>query len=906
VALANLDSQGEPFLIQSSSVLSQETAGKTGLRVDNLRCEYAVNPLGIDTPKPRLSWALISDKRGSKQTAYQIEVASSEEGLRVGKIDLWDSGKVASSRSIQVPYDGPPLPSRQRCFWQVRAWDGYGSAATSTTVGSWEMGLLTSEDWKARWLGAPGEWPGRALYFRGTFSAEKPIRRARAYATGLGYYELRVNGKKLGDHKLDPAWTDYTRRIQYSTYDITDLLQHGENVFAAVVGNGWHGNPIFLLQAEITYEDNSTQRIFTDHNISTTAALWRVTSGPILSNSIYGGEIYDARLEKTGWDLPGKLASTIHERTEGWVTPKAVSSPGGVLVAESQDPIKIVESFEPQSKTSPITGVYVFDAGHNLAGWAQLNLTGKPGQRVVLRFAETLLPNGTVNQENLRTAAATDEYVCKGDGEETWEPTFTYHGFRYLQIEGYPGVPEIANITIKAARSSVQPNGRFHCDNHLINQIQQMVWRTEASNLYGVPTDCPQRDERLGWMNDLTVRLEESVYNFHLGRFYTKFLDDVADTQDAHGAIADTAPFRWGNKPADPVSASYLLMGWLLYRHYGDTDVIAKHFDGFKAWVDFLMSRTDGHIVTYGYYGDWSPPAAFGKTPGSPVSKDTPLELMSTGYLYYVATLLSKMAKIVNRSQDAASYAETATKVATAFNLKYWDEAKGGYGANNQSANAFALYIEVVPPERVSRVVTNLVNDVKQQQFHLTTGNLCTKYVLEILTRYGYGDVAFRLASQETYPSWGYMLSNGATTLWERWEDLTGSGMNSHNHPMMGSVSCWFYKYLAGIDLAEDGAGFDNIRIRPYLVAGLSSAEAEYETMYGKVRSSWKKVDSKTEIEVTIPANTVATLYLPAAGKASITEGGHGIAGAEGVTSVSYKDDLAIVKLGSGTYHFLL
>jgi alpha-L-rhamnosidase len=904
-ALATLGPQGESLSIQSAPAASRERVVKA-LRVENLRCEYIVNPLGIDVPKPRLSWALVSDRRGARQTAYQIRVASTEEGLQNSHIDLWDSGKVASSQSVQVPYEGPALASRQRCFWQVSVWDGDGIATTSAMIGSWEMGLLSSEDWHARWLGAPAEWPGRALYFRGEFSVQKPIQRARAYVTGLGYYELRVNGEKVGDHKLDPGWTDYTRRIQYATYDITNLLQDGANVLGAVVGNGWHGSPIFLLQAEITYADNSAQQFSTGGNSSTAPISWNVTSGPILSNSIYGGETYDARLEKPGWDSPGKPTYTISNRTEGWVTPKIVSSPGGTLVSQLQDPIKIVESFKPRSKTTAAPGIYIFDAGHNLAGWAELSLNGKPGQRIVLKFGETLFPNGTVNQDNLRTASATDEYICKGDGAETWEPTFTYHGFRYLQVEGFPGVPDIANITIKAVRSSVQPNGQFSCGNPLINQIQQMIWRTEASNLYSVPTDCPQRDERLGWMNDLTVRLEESLYNFHLARFYSKFLDDVSDTQDAQGAIADTAPFRWGNTPADPVSASYLLMGWLLYRHYGDREILAKHFDGFKAWVDFLLSRTDQYIVTYGYYGDWSPPAAFSQPIGSAVSKNTPVSLMSTGYLYYTAGLISKMATVLGRAQDAASYSETAAKVATAFNLKYWDETKGGYGANNQAANAFALYIDIVPSERISRVVTNLVNDVKQQQYHLTTGNLCTKYVLESLTRYGHADSAFRIATQETYPSWGYMLANNATTLWERWEDLTGSGMNSHNHPMMGSVSSWFYKHLAGINVAEDGVGFDKIEIRPYFVNGLSSAEGQYETMYGIARSSWRKIDNKTEVEITVPANTQATLYLPAPPQVKITEGGLGVAGAEGVSGVDYKDGVAIVKVGSGTYRFSL
>jgi len=872
--------------------------------IDSLTCEYALNPLGIEAARPRLSWMLRSARRGERQIAYRVEAASSVQGLHNGHANLWDSGKVPSSQSIQVRYDGTALASRQRCYWRVTVWNQDGRPSTSEERAFWEMGLLSPDDWTARWIGFPGGWPGRALYFRGEFGLDKPVQKARAYVSGLGYYEFSVNGHSLDERKLDPGWTDYTKRIQYATFDIIDFLRPGENVFAAVVGRGWYGDPIFLLQAEIEYTDGSRQLLRTLHDINHPDLHWQITSGPVVANSIYDGEIYDARLEKTGWNLPGKAAFDVSDRREGWVTANAVSSPGGRLVSEQQEPIKVVDTLKPQAATMLAPGIQVFDAGHNMAGWARIRLRGATGQRIVLKFAETLLDNGTVNQANLRKADATDEYICKDGDEVVWEPQFTYHGFRYMQVEGYPGKLGTEDILFRQVRSSVGQSGSFQCSEPLINQIQEMVYRTESSNLYGVPTDCPQRDERMGWMNDLTVRLEESLYNFQLPRFYRKFLDDVADTQGTDGAIADTAPFRWGTNPADPVSASYLLMGWLLYRHYGDLDVLGRHYRGFKAWVDFLLKHSSGYIVNYGYYGDWSPPAAFGAPFGSPASKDTPIHLMSTGYLFYTAQILSQIATVLNQHADAQNYRALGTAVAQAFNREFWDPSKGGYGANNQAANAFALYLGIVPSDRIGRVVSNLIDDVKAHDYHLTTGNLCTKYLLEALSYHGHADIAYRIATQESYPSWGFMLANGATTLWERWENMTGAEMNSHTHPMMGSVSSCFFKYLAGINVAEGAPGFQEILIRPYFLEDLSWAAASYDSLFGTIRSSWRRLGSSLELELTIPPNTHATIHLPSTSDARISESGKELGFAEGVESVRNDGKIVMVRIQAGTYHF--
>ena len=882
-------------------VLALTAAGAALQTPTDLRTEYAVNPLGLEAQHLRLSWKLQSAQRAARQSAYQVLVASSTQLLHRGQADLWDSGRVKSDQSIQIPYRGKSLISRQRCAWMVRVWDADGQPTAYSEPATWEMGLLEPTDWEADWMGYPAGWNGRALYFHCDFFVKKEVRSARAYVAGLGYHELHLNGAKVGDHVLDPGYTDYSKRVLYVTHDVTAQLRRGKNTVGAIVGNGWYGMPKLLLQLEITYADGSRETVVTGgRQASESGHSWRVTNGPILANSIYDGETYDARLEKPGWASPdGNTLQKTQDRSAIWIGAVAVEAPGGRLVSQYNEPIKLIDTFAPAGVAEPKPGVFVFDTGQNLAGWAELRVEGPRGTQVTLRFAETLLPDGTVNQENLRTAAATDIYITKGEGRETWEPRFTYHGFRYVQMEGYPGRPTLESLAIKRVRSAVAANGAFECSHALINRIQRMIWNTEASNLYSVPTDCPQRNERMGWMNDLTVRLEESLYNFDLARFYTKFLDDVGDTQAPDGSITDTAPFKWGKRPADPVSASYLLMGWFLYQYYGDTNAMAAHYNGFKRWVDFVAGKAVDQIVPYGSWGDWSPPAAeavSGSTGVSAIAKNTPLPFMSTGYLYYTADLAAKMAHVLGKTKDERHYTDLAGKVREAFNRKFWNETTGGYGSNNQSCNSFALFIGAVPEKNMARVVANLVKDVENHQDHLTTGNLCTKYLLETLANNGQADVAFRIATQKTYPSWGFMLANGATTLWERWEHLTKGGMNSHNHPMMGSVSSWFYKYLAGIQADPMAPGFKHFIVRPRVVDGLNWVRASYTSMYGVIRSEWRKENGTFVLKVSIPVNTSATICIPVAQGATITEAG------KPVTVTHHADEYQAVELGSGDY----
>jgi alpha-L-rhamnosidase len=561
--------------------------------------------------------------------------------------------------------------------------------------------------------------------------------------------------------------------------------------------------------------------------------------------------------------------------------------------------------------TQPRPRVYVFDQGQNIAGWVCLRVTGQSGDRAILRYAESLYDNGTVNQENLRQARATDVYILKGGGEEVWEPRFTYHGFRYVQVEGAIE-PKIES---RVVRSDISPNGTFECSHDLLNRIHKMVWWTEYSNQHSIPTDCPQRDERMGWLNDMAARTEQMLYNFDVSRFLPKWLDDIQDTQSSDGAITDTAPYRWGNRPADPVSVCYLLIPWLLYLHYGDARTLVDHYDSIKAWVDYLSRRSENHLLKYSYYGDWAPPlkeSTAGTIGDSAISSSTPGELISTGHYYYSAHLLSQMAQVLGKTADARKYADLAKSVAEAYNQRFWDKKTCGYGSNNQACNAFSLYMGLVPTERKYRVLQNLVADIDANDDHLTTGNLCTKYLLEVLSDMGRADMAFRLAAQETYPSWGYMLENGATTLWERWEKMTGGGMNSHNHPMLGSVGSWFYKYLGGITIDPAGPGFASFNIRPCAVDDLTYVRTSLITPRGRIEVAWERQNEVFTLKVTVPAGSQARVGIPKPANVSTISEGNTVIWKGGIPAgmvdhIQFIDDNSnyiTFLVGSGEYTF--
>ncbi len=885
------------------------------MHVTNLRCEYMQDPLGIDARAPRFSWALVDERRGQATTAYQVLVASTPALLGAGRGDKWDSGRVQTSAQFDVHYQGVPLVSEERCYWQVRVWDYDGLPSAWSEPAWFEMGLLDQADWKSSWYGYPAGYTGRALYYRAFVDLKKPVKRVRAYVAGLGLYEFYVNGRKANDHVLEPAQTHYGKRVLYTTIDMTPLLRPGRNGVGAIVGHGWFGVPRLRAQLHFEYEDGTQQICAMRRDGIDNWGDWTVGPSPITSDSIFDGETYDARLERPGWCVPGEGDSAFDPRQYWLAVP--VDGPAGRMVAQAMPPIRVVAHVDPLSVKEIRPGVFVFDMGQNMVGWVHLRVKGERGTAVVIRFSENLGDDGDIDQGNLRSAKCTDTYILKGEGVEEWEPRFTYHGFRYVQMTGFPGTPGLDAIRGCVVHSDVMQRGHFECSNDMINRLQRAVEWTESGNLHGIPTDCPQRDERMGWLNDMTVRAEEAHYNFDVNLLHAKWIADIHDEQDPqNGAIPDTAPYRFGSRPADPVTMCYLIVPWLLYQHYGNPAVIAEHYEGLKAWVDYLRTRTKDDIVQFSYYGDWSPPIAesvHNADGPTPVSAHTPGTLMSTGYYYWGSKLIAQMAGLLGKREDAAAYHTQAERVAAAFNATFWDEQKQVYGSGNQACCAFPLYIGIVPPGRVQRVVQTLARDVEAHDDHLTTGNLCSKYVPEMLSAYGRHDLAWKIATQTSYPSWGFMLANGATTIWERWENSKDTSMHSKNHPMMATFSAWFYRYLAGIRLTPEAVGFDQFLVQPNLCDGLTSASASVETVRGRVESAWQRQGEHVTLHVRVPVNCSARIGIPKPTRASfgiyesgklIWRAGQAAGQVDGLGAATDEQQWITFSAASGVYEF--
>lgn len=1076
---------GVAALAASAVSAGGEPAGD--LRVEGMRCEYRTDPIGIDVTKPRLSWRLAArqtGQRGLSQSAYQILVSSSQAGLSSDRGDLWDSGRIASAKSLHIEYAGQELRSAQDCFWKVRVWDQEGRDCGWSAAARWTTGLLASEDWKAKWIGfdgpsdddagAPGtrlrellvlndsSWvwtggaragnqPAGAAYFRrlvelpsdrrvaraamvivaddaftltvnghdcgsgsswktpsvvdvaerlqpganvlavrvtngGTepspagllgrlvivydsgeplvvpiddswrssreagegwqtavfdaaawqpassiarhgdapwgdvkpsfeqmlpaaylrkaFTIDKPIRRAVLYASALGVYELHVNGRPLND-VLSPGWTDYRKRTHYFGYDITSSLARGENVLGAVLGDGWYAGylaftgrrhyygdkPRFVAQLHLDFADGSSTVVASDGS-------WQASYGPIREADLLMGCVYDARREMPGWAARGFDAA-------GWKSAAVDTNLSVNLQSHPGEPMRRIEQVAAKKVSQPSPGVYVFDLGQNIVGWARLKASGSKGQRVVVRHAEMLNPDGTIYTANLRAAKATDTFYLDGGPKREYEPCFTFHGFQYVEVSGLDGAPELQDVTGIVVHSDLPRTGFFECSEPLVNKlVENTVWG-QRGNFLDVPTDCPQRDERAGWTGDAQVFMKTACLNLDSPAFFTKWLTDLCqDSQRADGGFGDVAPHvdvvGFGNTGwAD----AGLVCNWQMIEMYGDTRVVRQHYPTMVRYMEYLARTSKDHVRGTGSYGDWL------RLAGPQHS-----EAIGTAYYYYSAQTMARAAEAIGQQADARKYRELSAKIKATFLDKFLKEdgrivdAKGETG---QTFYALAFGLGLVPEQRREQVAKHFVAAIEKEGGHLATGFLGTPVVLFALEEAGQTDLAYRMLLNQTFPSWLLQVKLGSTTMWERWDGwlpdkgFQDPGMNSFNHYWLGVVGQWLQCSVAGID--TDGPGFQRIIIRPKLASkgqGLDAARGSYDSIRGRIVSGWSRGDDGFRLSVTVPANTTATVYLPAADPASVRESGQEISAAKGVKFLRHEAECAVYEIGSGHYAF--
>lgn len=840
-----------------------------------LSCEGSNDPMSVERLAPRLSWTCQSAKRGDRQTAYAILAASTPDLLARDQGDLWDSGVVASDESVDILYEGGPLSSLTDVSWKVRVWDKDGVASDWSKPARFSMGLLSEHDWGGEWIGSVSEDHTAGVMLRNEFALPQQIRRARLCIAGLGYHELYVNGERIGDQLLDPGFTDYDKRALYVVHDVSDKLRVGKNALGVILGSGWlnmavpdvwgfekahwRQPPKMILQLDIELVDGSRQSIVSDET-------WRVTTdGPITYNTLRGGETYDARLECPGWDTPGFQDSK-------WSSAAVVSPPNGRLVSQKLPAIKLVETLKPVKMTEPKPGVYVFHLLQNIAGWARITVSGKRGDHVRMVYSERLGEDGLIDRRDIDNLTlgrfATDEYLLKGNAPETWESRFAYHGFQYIEVTGLTSRPTLDALVGCVVHTSVADTGAFSCSNPLLNKLHEMTRWTQLNNMHSIPQDCPHR-EKNGWMCDGLVSSEEAMMNFDMAAFYEKWLDDMEDARGSAGEMPSIVPSPgWGadNGPGEEFvcpcwGSACVILPWYHYLQYGNQGVLAEHYDMMASYTDYLRRRSDGHIVDFGL-GDW---LEVGEV--RPVR--TPVALTGTAYYYHDLTILSRVAEILGKNGDADRFAGLANEVKNAFNARFFDPATKGYGEDSQTAQALPLFLGMVPDEHKGAVVESLVRSIRDERGgHISAGITGVKYVLDALTETGQTEVAYAMVTKPGFPGWVNMLDHSATTMWEAWE-----GVGSLDHPAFGCVDGWFYRALAGILPDETGPGFKKIIIRPHVVGDLTWVKASYESRRGTIVSEWSRKDDLLTLQVAIPVNTSATVYVPGQGSRTDSPG---------------------------------
>ncbi len=1054
----------------------QAAAAEPAVRVELPRCEYCVNPWGIDVLQPRLSWILESGERGQSQTAYRVLVASSLDKLQADAGDLWDTGKAASDDTTAVVYRGKKLASHARCFWKVMAWDRHGKPSAWSEPAQWSMGLLSPAEWKAQWIGCdrwrtmetpeapldgakwiwhaadpvlnapkgqrlflstfqlpddiqiekaellaaaddsykfvlntflvaghePGQsgwqsarwvnvagriragkneirvqvvngsqgpagliaklvvtardgktythvtdaawkstdkpgayWHNRAIdaatwpaarvlgdygmkpwgkarlsklylppptYLRTTFRADKPVRAATLYATALGNVDLHLNGQRVSDDYFSPGWSDYAKRVYYRAYDVTACLRNGENALGAVLADGWYSGhigwghirdhygkkPRVRVQLHVEYTDGSTAVVSTGPD-------WKASVGPISEADFLMGETYDAQRELRGWDAPGFKAAA-------WTPVEVGAELQPVVQAHPGPPVRAFAEYKARKVTQPRPGVYVLDLGRNFAGVARLTIAGQPGQKIQLRFAERLNPDGTIYTINLRSARATDTYVCRGGGVEVWQPRFTFHGFQYVEVTGLSGPPKPDTVVGVALSSDTPVVGHFECSDPMLNQLHSNIVCTQRSNFIDLPTDCPQRDERLGWTGDAQVYVRTATLNTDVEAFFTKWLVDLEDGQRQDGQFPMVAPVKVAGNDGGPAWADAgVICPWTIYEVYGDRRLLEKHYASMKRFIAFCKNRSTADLLPpkkYHCFGDWLS-----------IKADTPKDIIYTAYFAYSTKLVAQAAEALGRTEEAAEYRQLFQKIRAAFNRAYV-AADGRIQGNTQTCYVLALAFDLLDPEKQKLAAKHLIEDIASRGYHLSTGFIGTKDLMLALAKIGRNDLAYRLLHNETFPSWGFSIKHGATSIWERWDGWTPDkgfqdpGMNSFAHYSFGAVYQWMVENIGGI--RTDGPAYRRIVIAPQPGGKLTWAKVGYTSIHGRIESDWRLDGGKLLVDVTIPANTTATVSLPTAVPGNVTESGQGLAQAECVKLLGVEAGRVQLSIGSGAYRFAM
>jgi alpha-L-rhamnosidase len=899
-----------------ASITRMSSTDSSGLQPAGLRCEYLRNPLGIDVKHPRFSWAFISKGRNKFQSAYELILSARLSDLQQKKGSDWSTGKMISSQNNQIVYDGKPLQSFSRYYWRIKVYDEKGRTLAWSDVNWFETAMLDNADWKAQWIGDGLMNPAkdedyykenRMPLFRKNFSSHNPVKTARLYISGLGYYEAFFNGKKVGNRMLDPGFTKYSKTVLYSVYDVSSLMRSGENTAAIRLGSGWWdplplrifgridlrriqqtGRPCVKAQIRITYANGEVSTIGTDET-------WQTAPGPVTHNNVYLGEEYDARYEQKNWNR-------LNPDLAVWKPAKVVDGPSGKLIAQMQPPIRITKEVIPVKITEMGKDTFIVDMGQNFAGVVRIRVSGPSGRKVNLRYGEDLFKDGRLNYMTTVatqikkggisggpgapvTAWQEDSYILKGMGREVWDPTFTFHGFRYVEITGWPGKPVLADITGLRMNSDLETAGHFSCSNDMFNQLHRNIQWTFLSNVFSVQSDCPGR-EKMGYGADMVVSANSFQYNYDMSQFYSKSVHDFADEQQADGAITEIAPYtgiadRGYGGDSGPLGweLAFPYLQDQLYDWYGDKEILEKNADALRKQMEFLESKAVDNL--------------FSVDIGDHETLDPKPEAFNAACFYYHHALLAKkFAEILNRKEDSLKYDSLAEKIRDAIIRKYYSPETGTFDNGTESAQLFGLWYGLSPDK--SKSIARLKKAFEEKNWHLSTGIFSTKMLFDVLRNNNLNEWAYKIADQKDFPGWGYMIAEGATTLWETWAYPKTSP--SQNHPMFGSVDEWFYRSLLGI--SGIGSGFTRIEVKPQPAGDLRWAKGSYRSIQGDILASWRKGPPGFELSVSVPPNTTANIYIPCALGGKVYERN------TAVKVDRYTDGYAVIETGSGNYEF--